>query len=82
MDILAYPRDFVPKPADMWVTPNEAYYLRIKAGGIEKEIRWNGETLSTEPQAAALREWFKKLQDLVYETPEYKALPPMRGGYA
>ena len=81
MNILAYPTDFIPKP-DMGVTPNQAYYLRIKTGGIEKEIRWNDSTLSLDPRAKALREWFKGLADLIYATPEYKALPGFRGGYA
>ncbi len=81
MDILAYPSDFIPKP-DTGVTPNQAYYLRIKAGGIEKEIRWNDSTLSLDPRAKALRGWFKGLADLIYATPEYRALPGFRGGYA
>ncbi len=64
------------------VTPNEEYYLRLRAGGIEKEIRWDDTSLSNDPEAVALREWFKWLQELVYEKAEYKALPFFRGGYA
>jgi len=81
MDILAYPTDFVPKP-DMGVTPNESYYLRIKVGSTQKEIRWNDSSLSLESRAKALRGWFKKLADLIYAKPEYGALPAFRGGYA
>lgn len=81
LDVLAYPSDFVPKE-NGWMTPNSEYYLRLRANGIEKEIRWDDGSSSLEPRATALREWFKKLSDLIDAKPEYKALPDFRGGYA
>lgn len=80
LDILSYPTDFVPKP-DGGVTPSCSYYLRIRAGGVEKEIHWNDETLSVAPEAIALRDWFEHLHESIQATPEYKTLPPPRGGY-
>ena len=64
------------------VPPRYQYYLRLRAGGIEKEIRWDDTSLSNDPEAVALRDWFKWLQELIYEKPEYEALPDFRGGYA
>jgi hypothetical protein len=81
LDLLGYPTDFIPQQTG-GVTPNEEYYLRIMAGGVEKEIRWDDTTLSDDHKAVALRDWFKWLQELIYERPEYKALPDFRGGYA
>jgi hypothetical protein len=81
LDVLSYPADSIPNQ-NGGVTPNEEYYLRLKAGGIEKEIRWNDTTLSDDHAAVALRDWFKWLQEEIYATPEYRALPDFRGGYA
>jgi hypothetical protein len=81
LDVLNYPTDFIPNQ-NGGVTPNEEYYLRLKAGGIEKEIRWDDTTLSDDRDAVALRDWFKWLQQLIYATPQYRALPAFRGGYA
>lgn len=80
LDILSYPTDYAPK-AELWASTSEFYYLRFRVDGVEKEVRWEEGTLSEEPRAVALRAWFDKLRDLVYQTPEYKALPPIRGGY-
>lgn len=81
LDPISYPTDFIPKQ-NGGITPNEAYYLRFRAGGVEKEIRWNDSTLSDDRKANELRNWFKWLQGLIYEKPEYRALPDFRGGYA
>ncbi|MBN1320523.1 MAG: hypothetical protein JXA87_06760 [Thermoleophilia bacterium] len=80
LDILGYPTDYAPK-AELWASTSEFYYLRFRVEGVEKEIRWEEGTLSDEPRAVVLRAWFDKLRDLIYQTPEYKDLPPLRGGY-
>ena len=82
LNVLSYPTDFIPSQRGGGVTPNEEYYLRLRAGGIEKEIRWDDTSISNDPEAVALRDWFKWLQELVYGKPEYEALPDFRGGYA
>jgi hypothetical protein len=81
MGVFSYPTNFVPKAVDMWVTPSSAYYLRIRAAGVEKEIRWNDGTLSNDSQAVALRAWFETLARLIDASPERQALPAIRGGY-
>ncbi|MFH0915752.1 MAG: hypothetical protein V1912_04820 [bacterium] len=66
----------------VYVHPHDTYYLQWRAGGfVSLPITWKDSALSTDPKAAALRDWFKKLQQMIEATPEWKALPPMRVGY-
>jgi len=84
LNVLSYPTDIIPPSTQavmQAVTPNQEYYLRLRAGGVEKQIRWDDTSLSSNLEAVALRNWFKWLQELVYEKPEYEALPDFRGGY-
>ena len=88
MEILDYPSDFgEPKSTTgptTYVTPHTSYYLLIVAAGIKKEVHWEDFSYGSwsSPQADALRNWFKKLRELIQARPEYKALPEARGGYA
>jgi hypothetical protein len=67
----------------MFVQPYVTYRLEWRAAGFSSlPITWEDSALSTDPKAVALRAWFKKLQQLIEATPEWKALPPMKGGYA
>ena len=66
----------------MHVTPSLTYTLKWSAGGFDAQpISWNDDALSADLEAIALRNWFGRLQQLIETTPEWKALPPMKGGY-
>jgi hypothetical protein len=80
---------FAPDPdpgntgTSMIVTPHMTYRLEWQAASFSSlPIVWEDSALSADPKAAALREWFRKLQQMIEATPEWKALPPMTGGYA
>ncbi len=65
------------------VTPSQTYTLKWSAGGFDAQaVAWNDDALSTDLQAVALRDWFERLRMLIEAAPEWKALPPMSGGYA
>ena len=88
MDVLSYPSEFHPDYAEVtipgmnrMVTPSMSYSLRIHAAGVDKDISWDDSNGSTVAKAVALREWFKNLMQVIQAKPDYKALPPARGGY-
>lgn len=79
---------FAPDPdptntgTSMYVSPYYTYRLEWRAAGFSSlPIVWEDSALSPDPKAAALRAWFKKLQQMIEATPEWKALPSMKGGY-
>jgi len=58
------------------------YHLEWRAEGFTSlPVVWEDSARSTDSEAVALREWFATLRALVEATPEWKALPPMTGGY-
>lgn len=89
MDILSYPAAFAPPYAEVTTPGTEHtvsgvinYHLRLTAAGIEKDISWSDVNGSTTQEAVALRDWFRRLMELIISKPEYKAMPQARGGYA
>ncbi len=58
------------------------YRLELRAGDIEKTIVWEHGDFPGTQQAQALNEWFKKLQQMIEDKPEYQRMPPLEGGYA
>jgi hypothetical protein len=79
---------FAPDPdlADtgttVFQTPHETYQLEWHAGGFDPPpMTWEDSALSSDPKAIALRDWFKKLQQMIEAKSAWKALPPMQGGY-
>jgi len=81
--------EFAPNPdpdntgTSMFVQPCMTYRLEWRAAGFSSlPIVWEDSALSADLKAVALRNWFKKLQQMIEERPEWKALPPMKGGYA
>jgi hypothetical protein len=67
----------------MMVTPYISYRLEWRIGDFRyNPVVWDDTSWSTDPKAVALRDWFKKLQQMIEAKPEWKALPPMQGGYA
>ncbi len=89
MGILDYPSVFRPQleaeattGTSTMVSPHNTYLLSIRAGGMEKTISWEDESLSATPEAKALRDWFDALRQMIEAKPEYRAIPPAENAYA
>ncbi len=89
LDPFSYPDRFDPPYADVtepgveqMVSPTTRYHLQVVAHGLVKDIYWTDDNFSSVAAANALREWFGKVMRAVENTPEYKAMPEARGGYA
>ena len=86
MDVLDYPSVFQPESENtsgtmVTMEPHQTYLLTIRMTGIEKHISWEDAHQMRTPEAKALRGWFKKLQLMIEAKPEYRAMPPVEGGY-
>jgi hypothetical protein len=87
--ILDYPSDFRPDAEQEaksgihhWVDPHNTYWLRVRAAACDKYVLWEDISGSVALKAKALRAWFNKLEQMIEVKPEYKAMPPIQGGYA
>lgn len=82
IDVTGYPVQFLPADDDKyWVTPNQTYYLRLRAGERTSEIFWDDQNESRVKEAADLRRIIRRIREIIEGTHEYKALPGVRGGY-
>ncbi len=88
IDIWGYPTHFAPPYADVTtpgqdqtISPVMNYHLHVVAAGMSKDIWWSDSNGSSAPEALTLRYWFRWLMELITSKPEYKAMPPARGGY-
>ena len=64
--------------------PNSDYHFRVVVDRLEKKVFWNdgmrkGDKM--DPMPRRLEELIKLIKKIIYEKPEYKALPRPRGGY-
>ncbi len=76
-----YPDEGTTGPT-VHVSTYQTYQLEIRMGGVSRDaVFWEDTSLSTHPKAVALRDWFDRLRQMIEATPEWKALPPMTGGY-
>jgi hypothetical protein len=82
MRILDYPSVMDTTNTGITASTPTSYRLDIRAGGIEKSISWGHGEFAGTPEAKALLDWFKKLQDMIEAKPEYQRMPPLEGGYA
>jgi hypothetical protein len=82
MDATTFPVKYVPPETGAFGTPYSSYYLRFRAGGKLTEIRWDNYNFSQEKRALDLLRVMERIQSLIEATDEYKALPPIVGGYA
>lgn len=84
MDIFGYPTDFDPESSNnSYVSTHPSYYLMIRVAGEEHVVRWEDAHESAAPEAMRLRDLIQRIQHtMIEEKPEFKALPPLMGGYA
>lgn len=80
IDIFSYPENFAPS-SNMFVTPHETYYIKVKSNGRVKEILWKDENLSEDSRAVQLRDTINIIKELIENKPEYRKLPEPEGGY-
>ena len=82
-DIFSYPDTFVVQTGDtaVFITPHQTYILKIRQGNTWKEVYWEDSLIAPDPRAGRLRQTFNAIRALVESKPEYKKLPPARGGY-
>jgi len=82
MRILDYPSNMDTTNTGVTASTPTSYRLDIRAGGIKKSISWEHGEFAGTPEAKALQDWFKKLQEMIEAKPEYQQMPPLEGGYA
>ncbi|MFH0991778.1 MAG: hypothetical protein V1799_17355 [bacterium] len=83
IDIFSYPDTFVVQQTDTVasLTPYQTYILKFKLDSRWKNLYWEDSIVSTDARAAKLRQTLEFIRRLVEAKPEYKKLPPARGGY-
>jgi hypothetical protein len=64
-----------------WVTPYPTYRFEVTTAAGTKTVSWADEVSSDDRRAQRLRELAALIQDIVTDTPEYKAMPAAEGGY-
>jgi hypothetical protein len=85
INILDYPDSLDPSntgKTGITASTPISYSLQIRAGGIEKAIRWDHGEFARTDQAKSLLDWFERLRAMIEATPEYQRMPPLEGGYA
>jgi hypothetical protein len=64
------------------ITPDPSPdFLRVQVNGSDKTVVWNYPINTSNPQGQAIRRLATALWNTVTAKPEYKQLPPTRGGY-
>ena len=83
VDIFSYPDTFIVQHSDTvsYITPFATYVLRVKLDSREKNLVWRDSIIISDIRASRLREVFDLIRKIVEATPEFRALPPPRGGY-
>ncbi len=80
-----YPTQFsipTPKGPIGIVTPYQSYYFKVTMGTQVKELTWGDSiTIPASEQVDRLRELIRLIENIITAKPEYKNLPPPRGGY-
>jgi hypothetical protein len=83
IDIFSYPDTFVAQHTDTitFITPYPTYLLRLTLDSRTKVVFWEDSMISSDTRTKKLRVTFQFIRELVESKPEYKQLPPARGGY-
>jgi hypothetical protein len=83
IDIFSYPDTFIAQHSDTvgFLIPYQTYVLKVKVDSRWKDLFWEDSIISSDPRGTELREAIEFIRRLVASKPEYKQLPPARGGY-
>ena len=84
IDIFGYPDQFsvvVPEGAVVCqVTPSESYHLKVRNGGVEKDLYWTDDIVDpTTQEADRLRAFLKMVIEMIHGHPELKLVPEPSG---
>lgn len=80
IDLFSFPDNFPLNPS-MHVTPQTDYYLEVQDNSTVKEVSWNTNSLIESTIQNSLEQLVSFLKGMIEQKPEYKVLPPPRGGY-
>jgi hypothetical protein len=62
------------------VTPSESYHLKVRNGGVEKDLHWTDDIVEPATQQAdQLRAFFKMVIGIIHGRPELKLVPEPSG---
>ena len=84
IDFFNYPETFTVARTDTIVVsiePHATYDFEVKYNSSIKRLHWDDGTISNDQRAERLRELIRLIQSIVETKPEYRQLPPARGGY-
>ncbi len=86
IDFFNYPDTFTVQITDSiadYIDPHGTYIFEVKHEGNIKKLFWADAimTPSADPKATRLREAIAFIRSIIESRPEYKRLPPVRGGY-
>jgi hypothetical protein len=80
IDLFSFPDSFPLNPSG-FVIPQIDYYIKVQNGTQIKEITWSNNSLMDSSIQNSLDQLVSFLRNMIEQKPEYKALPPARGGY-
>jgi hypothetical protein len=84
IDFFGYPDQFsvvVPEgTVYCQVTPSESYHLKVRNGGVEKELHWTDDIVEpTTQEADQLRAFLKMIIDIIHGHAELRLVPEPSG---
>ena len=81
--IFSYPDTFVALHGDTvaGIEPHATYDLVVTLDSKAKRLFWEDAIISADPRATQLRQAFEFVRAIIDLKPEYRRLPPARGGY-
>ncbi|MGA9365225.1 MAG: hypothetical protein WBW16_12740 [Bacteroidota bacterium] len=85
IDFFSYPATFTLVRTDTIVVsfePHPTYDFEVKYNSSIKRLCWDDGIITNDQRATRLREFIRLIQNIVEAKPEYRQLPPARGGYA
>jgi len=84
IDFFSYPDTFVVELTDSligYLRPHPTYLFKVKLDSITKALFWEDEVVTNNPRAINLRAAINSIIQIIESKPEYRRLPPAKGGY-
>lgn len=84
IDFFSYPEVFTAVRTDTMVAsfePHATYDFEVKYNSSIKRLHWDDGIITSDQKATRLRELIRFIQSIIEAKPEYRQLPPVRGGY-
>ena len=80
IEFFSLPESFPDRP-NYHVTPSTDYYLKVENASRTKEVGWNTNSQLDSNVEEGLYELVELIRSFVEQKPQYRLLPPARGGY-